>query len=133
MRFDNLSAMRTKYPKELGELTWANVYDRLDLQILALTLQMKEGYIEYRKYTDPYNALAFADASYNGGMSGLNLERRACKMSSTCDPNIWFDNVEKFCMKSKTPLYGNRSACDINRDHTRDVLIKRSSKYIKYF
>ena len=74
-------------------------------------------------------ALAFADAAYNGGVSGVNNERRACKMTPGCDPNKWFGHTEKLCLKSKVALYGNRSACDINRHHVKDVLLVRSNKY----
>jgi len=87
-------------------------------------------YIRYSASTE--DALAFADAAYNGGIGGLDTERRACKLSSSCDHRKWFGNVEKFCMKSKTPLYGTRSACDINRHHVYDVLEVRSPKYIPY-
>lgn len=94
---------------------------------------MKDNYTYYAKYTDKDSALAFADAAYNGGIGGLNNERRACQISSNCDAKIWFGNVEKFCLKSKAALYGQRSACDINRFHVQDVLITRAPKYRKYF
>lgn len=77
-------------------------------------------------------ALAFADAAYNGGIGGLDNERRACKLSKTCDHTKWFNNVERFCLKSKAALYGQRSACDINRHHVYDVLLIRSQKYEQY-
>lgn len=95
---------------------------------------MRDNYSEFYKYAaSTEDALAFADAAYNGGVGGVNLERRACKLSSSCDPNKWFGNVEKFCMKSKAPLYGNRSACDINRYHVKDVLTTRAAKYRELF
>lgn len=126
--------MRAKYPVELKELTWNNIYSRPDLQLRTMVLQNRGNY----KYFSPYShneteALAFADAAYNGGLGGVNTERRACKMASWCDPTKWFGNVEKLCMKSKVALYGNRSACDINRYHVKDVLLVRSNKYEKFF
>lgn len=75
------------------------------------------------------DVLAFADAGYNGGNEGVTREQRACKLDSKCDPGKWFGNVELFCMKSKALLYGNRSACDINRQHVKDVLTIRAQKY----
>ena len=74
-------------------------------------------------------ALAFADAAYNGGVSGVNLERRACVLTAGCDPSKWFGHTEKLCLKSKAALYGSRSACDINRHHVQDVINIRSTKY----
>jgi len=94
---------------------------------------MRDNYQYFSKYVkDNHEAYAFADAAYNGGLGGVDHERRACKLASWCDPNRWFDNVEKLCLKSKVALYGNRSACDINRHHVRDVLLNRSAKYLAY-
>jgi len=133
IRFDALSDLKYKYPKELYELNWQVVYDRPDLQIRALALMMRDNYQAFDKYVpDKREAYAFADAAYNGGLGGVNHERRACKLASWCDPNKWFDNVEKLCLKSKAALYGNRSACDINREHVEGVLNTRSTKYTKY-
>ena len=81
----------------------------------------------------PLDALAFADAAYNGGRGGLDRERRACLIDRACDHTKWFDNVEHYCLKSKKALYGNRSACDINRHHVKDVVLIRANKYQKYF
>lgn len=95
---------------------------------------MRDNYRYYEKYAkNPEEALAFADAAYNGGIGGVDSERRACKLSSWCKPDLWFDNVEKLCLKSTVALYGNRSACDINRHHVRDVLFTRSNKYKPFF
>lgn len=130
IRFDALTELKTKHPKALKEFTWANVYDRPDLQIRALILKSKDNYSYYLKYSKtPEDALHFGDAAYNGGIGGLDNERRACKLSRTCDHTVWFGNVERFCMKSKAALYGNRSACDINRHHVHDVMFIRSPKY----
>ena len=117
----------------LRELNWANVYTRPDLQIRAVVLKMKDNYQYYIRYTDSENSLAFADAAYNGGIGGLDNERRACKITTGCNPSLWFDNVEKLCLKSKAALYGQRSACDINRHHVKDVLIIRSPKYQQFW
>jgi hypothetical protein len=133
IRFDALSELKHKYPKELSELSWQVVYDRPDLQIRALTLMMRDNYQYFNKHVkNPYDAYAFADAAYNGGVGGVNHERRACKLASWCNPDLWFNNVEKLCLKSKVALYGNRSACDINREHVQDVINTRSAKYALY-
>jgi hypothetical protein len=134
IRFDVISELRSKYPKELYELNWSNVYQRPDLQIRAGILKSKENYLQFEKIAEnTIEALAFADAAYNGGIGGVNTERRACYISKGCDHTRWFNNVELYCMKSKSALYGNRSACDINRHHVRDVILVRSSKYSKFF
>jgi len=75
---------------------------------------------------------AFADASYNGGIGGLDRERRICNLTKGCDPKKWFGHVENYCLKSKTALYGQRSACQINREHVIDVMKVRAPKYKKF-
>lgn len=131
IRFDALAEIRSAHPKALSEWNWNNVYDRPDLQLRGLVLKSKDNYGYYRRHTDVDNALYFGDASYNGGITGLDRERAACGMSSTCDSKKWFGNVERFCLKSQTALYGNRSACDINRHHVKDVFNIRADKYKK--
>jgi hypothetical protein len=37
--------------------------------------------------------------------------------------------VERHCLKSRQPIYGSRSACDINREHVRNVFLVRRAKY----
>lgn len=134
IRFDALEELRTKYRSELYELNWLNIYSRPDLQIRAGLLKMKENYDQFRAYS--YNdteALAFADAAYNGGVSGVNKERRACVLTAGCDPSKWFGHTEKLCLKSKSALYGSRSACDINREHVQSVINVRPYKYMPLF
>ena len=134
LRFDALQELRQKHALALHELSWYNIYSRPDLQLRALVLKSRDNYTYYLPHShDWWQALAFADAAYNGGAGGLDSERRACKLASWCDHTRWFDNVERLCLKSKVALYGGRSACDINRHHVRDVLLTRSNKYAPYF
>lgn len=134
MRFDALHDLRAKYPKELYEWNWNNVYDRPDLQAKGIILMMRDNYNAFRPYAaSDMDAYAFADAAYNGGSKDLSLERRACKISSNCDPAKWFGHVENYCVKGNIPLYGQRTACMINREHVTNVLKVRADKYIKYF
>ncbi len=134
IRFDALQELKEKHPKELYQLNWKNVYERPDLQLRAVVLKLKDNYSYYRPYSyNDIEALAFADAAYNGGQSGLDNERRACKLDTNCDHTKWFGNVQNYCLKSRSALYGTRSACDINRNHVEDVLIIRTPKYRKYF
>lgn len=118
----------------LKELTWSNVYTRPDLQIVGIILKMQDNYKYYKgKGSDFDEEYAFADAAYNGGIGGLDRERRICNLTKGCDPTKWFGHVENYCLKSKTALYGQRSACDINRHHVKDVMIIRAPKYKKVF
>lgn len=128
LRFDALQEMKDRHPA-LREWSWHNVYSRPDLQLRAVVLKVRGDYMALRVVDDPWQRLAMADAAYNGGIGGLQKERRACGLKAGCDPEQWFGHVEAACLKSRAPLYGGRSACDINRHHVTDVLLVRSPKY----
>lgn len=127
LRFDSLAGLRGQYGSELAGWSWDNVYQRPDLQLRAVVLMSRDSAKVFRGSA---GWLAFGDAGYNGGVAGVQKERRACKLSAGCDPSKWFAHVENHCLKSRQPLYGNRSACDINREHVRNVLLVRRAKYV---
>ena len=127
-RFDALAEMRDRHPA-LREWSWTNVYRRPDLQLRAVVLKSRDDFRALSVVSDPMARLAFADAAYNGGMGGVTKERRACQVKTGCDPQRWFGHVELICLKSRQPIYGGRSACDISRHHVKDVLVVRSPKY----
>lgn len=128
LRFDALAEMRARHPA-LRDLSWDNVYQRPDLQLLALVLKVRDDFQALGSVRDPMQRLAMADAAYNGGIGGLHAERRACGLTAGCDPQQWWGHVERTCLKSRAALYGKRSACDINRHHVHDVLKVRAPKY----
>lgn len=128
LRFDSLESMRRTYPDALGEWSWSNVYERPDLQMRGVVLGAKDAANPFRK-TEGW--LDFGDAAYNGGGSGLERERRACAATPGCVSTVWWGNVENHCLKSHAPLYGGRSACDINREHVLNVRQVRRVKYIE--
>lgn len=128
VRFDSLAAMRDRHPA-LADWSWANVYQRPDLQIRGVVLMLRDNYNGLRAVADPVERMIFTIPAYNGGLGGVQQERRACGLIAGCDPQKWFGHVEKHCLKSKAPLYGSRSACDINRAHARDVVFVRAPKF----
>ncbi len=130
IRFDALQDVRRLDPTGLNDLRWDTVYDRPDLQVRAVILMVRQTYVRLTPLVPaPYSRVAFTDAAYNGGLGGVMNERRACSLVTGCDPNQWFGHVEHTCTKSRKPLYGNRSACDINRHHVHDVLRVRMPKF----
>lgn len=129
VRFDSLEELRRRYKRELQEVSWDNVADRADLQIRMISLMLKDSWFRLQDVRNLDQRLAFVDAAYNGGLGGVNKERRQCSLTKGCDYTQWFGHVEKHCLKSRKVLYGNRSACDINRDHVRLVIKKALPKY----
>lgn len=129
IRFDSLEGMRKAHMAELKELSWGNIAQRPDLQFRILVLMNRDNYNRLYDVPNQEARLAFTDAAYNGGLGGVFKEMRLCGLTKGCNPQLWFDNVEKTCGKSKKPLYGKRSACDINREHVTLVMLERSPKY----
>ncbi len=129
-RFDALEDAKRLDKKGLNDLRWETVYSRPDLQMRVLILMTRANWNRLDKLIpDREGKLAMTDAAYNGGVGGVLNERRSCSLRGDCDPNKWFGNVEKVCLKSTKPLYAGRSACDINRHHVSDVLLTRMPKY----
>lgn len=127
LRFDALADLRRQYDRELSGLSWDTVYKHPDLQLRALVLMSRDA---ARPFRASAAWLHFGDAGYNGGVAGVQKERRACVLSAGCDPAQWFGHVERHCLKSRQPLYGGRSACDINREHVHNVFLVRRAKYV---
>ena len=132
IRFDALEDVKRLDRKGLNELRWETVYTRPDLQLRVMVIMVRQSWNRLVPLvpTDE-ERLKFTDAAYNGGLGGVMNERRACGLRKDCDPNVWINNVEKTCLKSTKPIYGTRSACDINRHHVTDVML-RMPKYRSY-
>lgn len=133
VRFDTLGEMAKRYKVELREAKWETIYQRPDIQLRIMILMLRDDYKKLFTIENKENRMQMVDAAYNGGLGGVLKERRACGLSSNCNPNIWFNNVEKYCLKSKKVLYGTRSACDINRHHVEDVFHNNIPKYNKSY
>lgn len=133
IRFDSLKEIRTRHMQELRELSWENIKQRPDLQIRAMILMVKNNYNALRTVTGPVNRLKMTDSAYNSGLGNVNKERIVCGLAKDCNPQYWDNNVERYCQKSKKPLYGGRSACDINSHHVHDVFNNKMPKYKPYF
>ncbi len=131
LRFDNLSMMRLKYPKELGTYTWDNCNDPV-LAMRAYVLFMRDTCKNM-----PKNAASVTDmfqmclSAYNGGEGGLRSDILSCRATSGCDPTRWKGNVELTSAKSKTrvPGYG-QPAFDINRGYVTNVTEVRRPRYL---
>lgn len=133
LRFDSLQAMKDRYKDSLKDADWETIYQRPDVQIRMMILMVRDDYKKLYNIPDTMIRLQMTDASYNGGIGGLQKERRTCGLAANCNPNIWFNNVELHCLKSKKAIYGQRSPCDINRHHVDDVFHNKLPKYRKQY
>ncbi len=133
LRFDTLKDLRDKYKSDLSEMSWDNIKTRPDLQVRSAILLLRDNYVSLYAIEDKMVRLQMTDSAYNGGLRDVQKSRRACGLSSNCDPQIWFDNVEKYSVKSDKPLYGNRSAKFINNEHVYYIFKIRIDKYRKHY
>lgn len=133
LRFDSLQAMKDRYKESLKDASWETIYQKPEVQIRMIVLMVRDDYKKLYNITDPIIRLQMTDAAYNGGLGGVQKERRACGLAANCDPTIWFNNVELHCLKSTKAIYGQRSPCDINRHHVEDVFHKKLPKYRKQY
>lgn len=131
-RFDTLADLRRAHMQELKELSWSNVYQRPDLQVRSMIILVRTNYKALYQMEDTYQRLAAADSAYNGGLGGVKKQRQICGLKADCNPQTWFDQLEKIIVKSTKPLYAGRSADTINKHHVQDVLKIRMPKYQPY-
>jgi hypothetical protein len=126
-RFDNFQEAK-KLDKSLMPWKWENRFDPV-YQIRTLVLMDKSLYNRLPK--EVLDREAFMLSAYNGGMGSVLNDRRLCKSTKGCDPNLWFANVEITSFKSriKLPGYGE-DFFSINRKYVSNILIKRHEKYI---
>ncbi len=129
-RFDSLSELVDTHPEELRGLSWENRYDPT-LQLRALVLKNLQGCRLVRQASTPVDWLAMCFAAYNGGLGGLNSDRRSCAGTPGCNPGKWFGHVERTSLKAKTavPGYG-KSFFEINREYVTNVLVTRRPRYL---
>ena len=122
--------MVNKYPKDLNGLSWSNWSDP-KLQLRALVLMMRDNAKNFKQSKSQMDELAFTFAAYNGGVNSVKQDKLACRAKAGCDPTVWFNNVEKTCLKSKTviPGYG-QSPFSINRTYVENILKVRRVRYM---
>ncbi len=128
VRFDKFSELVGSYPS-LKAWTWESRFDA-SYQFKALVELDKTLYQRLTPLTLPSERWAFTLSAYNGGLNGVLRDQLLCQNQKACNPQRWFDNVEKYSMKSKIvmPGYG-KSPFTINREYPRLILETRRQKY----
>ncbi len=132
VRFDSLAALRREHMRELKNLSWSNIIQRPDLQMRGIILMSRDNYKRLWMIKNPLDRIAMSDSAYNAGLGRVYADRRLCNLEPHCNPNIWFGNVENAWTGARVPIYGNRTAHDINKTHVYNVLVIRMRKYKPY-
>ena len=131
IRFDALTEIRTKYPKELANLSWDNPYDAR-MQIRAMVLKERDACRTIKGAKTESDLMRMCLVAYNGGLGGLQKDRLACSAKPGCDPSQWYGHVELTSLKSKVPMpgYGGQSPYSISRKYPKEIEYIRRPKYI---
>lgn len=132
IRFDKISELAAAH-KSLKGWSWANRYDA-DYQLKAIVEMDKAIFNRQKSAANADERLAFTLSAYNGGEGGVLQDRRLCANTKGCDPSRWWNHVERYSLKSKTPKQGyGQSFFRINREYVSNIVHVRRAKYIPYF
>lgn len=132
IRFNKQAELREQYASLRG---WRDD-DKFnaDYQIIALVEMDRGIFRRMLAAATERDRLAFTLSAYNGGESGVRQDRLLCRNTSGCDPAAWFDNVERYSLKSRKPNPGyGASAFTINREYIHLVMDVRRPKYDQFF
>ena len=127
-RFNNFNEAK-KLPG-VSTWQWENRYD-FNMQLTVLLQSMKINWYKTQNLAeDETSHIAMALNTYNGGYGGLQQDRELCRRTAGCNPNVWYDNVERYSTKTKVvnPGYGG-SAFTISREYPHNIMHRRSDKY----
>lgn len=131
-RFNNFKEASKLHPS-LKDWTWENRY-AAEYQLRTMILMDKFSHDKAAWAKTNEDQLAFAFASYNGGLGGVLSDRTVCKVTPGCDPDRWFGHVEKTSKKAKVAVGGyGKSFFEINREYVKNILFVRRPRYEFFF
>lgn len=132
VRFDKQAELRRQYVSLSGWTSerWADP----NYQLTAVVEMNKGTFRRIVGASTVLDHIAFTLSAYNGGLGGVNQDRRLCDNIPGCDPGRWFGHVADHSLKSKRPQSGySRSFFEINRGHVHNVMHVRMEKYEPFF
>lgn len=109
------------YPKDLGSNqpfnpAWA---------LRALAQYDYKLRLDIEGAKDDCSGWAMALAGYNGGPGWIIRDRRMCGSVGGCDPDKWFEHVERYTARSP-------AAAKENRGYPRRILLRLQDHYIEW-
>lgn len=104
-----------------------------ELQMIAILAMLKRNFNVFKLAERDYDRYAFALASYNGGIGGIQADQRICRNTPKCNSELWFGHTEHTSLKQKTKVTGyGKSFFEINREYPKNILEVRRYKYKPY-
>lgn len=128
-QFDNFEAIK-KMDAKLKTWAWVDRFDGRR-QLRALVVYDAHIFRSVRRMArDDLQGAAFMFCAYNGGLGGLQRDRAICAKTASCDPQVWFGNVEHHSFRAKkAQAEYSKSFFQINREYVHNVVNVRSEKY----
>lgn len=121
-----------KLDSRLKDWKWEDRFNA-EKQMISIVVMLRRNYKIFKSAENELDQYAFALASYNGGIGGIQSDQRICKNTKGCNPNLWFGNVELTSLKKKTAVNGySQSFFQINRKYPVNILFNRRFKYKPY-
>lgn len=113
-RFDALTETKA-LNSNLKGWDWRDCYNA-QFQMRAVVLKLKANARNCSAYmANTREILACASAQYNGGAGSVGKRIRMCQMEKGCQPDVWFDNLNRMCAQSNVKVAGyGESFCMIN-------------------
>ena len=131
-QFDNFKAAK-KLNTTMKDWTWDNRYSA-EYQLNALIFMDKFNYGKFSGSTDEKERLSFSFAAYNGGIGGVLSDKSVCRNTAGCDPNRWFDHVERTSKKAKVAVSGyGQPFFTINRLYVTHITGEYHLRYMPFF
>lgn len=104
-----------------------------EFQMLAILAMLKRNFNVFKDAEKEYDQYAFALASYNGGVGGIQADKRICANTPNCNSRLWFGHTEHTSLKKRTKVAGyGKSFFEINREYPKNILEVRRYKYKPY-
>lgn len=130
-KFNNFTGLKQQNAK-LKNWQWEQRYDPY-YQFIAMFTLNRTCYNQVKWAGKEEDRMAMMFSCYNGGYGGILKDRAICSNTKGCNPNLWFNNIEKYSTKSKVAVKGyGKSFFEINREYPKNIMYVRSPKYKPY-
>ena len=128
-RFNGFEEVR-QHPA-LKQWTWDDRYNPR-YQLRALVVKDLQAWRQAKDTATAMDRMAMMLAAYNGGIGGLNADRRTCRATPGCNPSRWFGHVERTSYKARVAVKGyGKSFFEINREYVSQILGPRRIPYAR--
>jgi len=133
-KMDVVSELRAQFPEYLADWGWDRNLQNSRYQIQAFVLKNRYNWskITGTKTREDHEAMMLI--GYNAGLGRVSSDRKICKVTPGCDPDVWFGNVELTSRLKNVPKMKEyrQTFFEINRSYAETILKKLKPRYRQY-